>query len=590
MKNRDIFLFGGLYFVIAVLYLYPYFATFLTIGYQEIPPLFDSDLYLYMNFSNVHISPNNTITSPWYGDTINASTWAYRKFDLSFIVFRIIASLCGHNWTITMIVWTLFWITLIYIAAFYLFREIAGRDKKLLIAFGLLFLFLMRVPEISNIIKTYLHFSISDTLRVDLAFSRAFFPQASIVFLFLYLYLLIKVLKESKISLWITLSLVQFLALKTFPYLLMILAFLTFLVLFFYFFIEREKLKFSHIFIYAFLCIFLDLSYLILTGHTESAGMKTQIIDIDFSRLKYFFKGSMILAIIFASLIAFIKPKSSNESKIVILSLGLSYIILTLSHAFFSPALQIENHIYYFAATIFAIEIFYLLVQLDSYWKLSLDLKRNIGFAAILLMIFQGAVSAHSHYKRYYLENRINYEVFQQLKKIGCDRDTLIITPAFVPSLISPISFSLECKSEILYHPDAHFLSKKKKGEDTHKIRQAIYLYLKGADEAWIDKLWDKDTDWRVQYEYVIPALRLFLKDENRKSFLAKKREEMRFYFEKFVKDNNKLSSFFRKYKKIVIVDFKDKPHFSKDRLNTLFRKEEVEDRDNLVFYIMKSK
>ena len=79
MKKRDLYIFTGIWFLIIVFYLYPYFATFLTIGYQKIPPLFDSDLYLYMNFSNVEISPDGKITSPWYKDTIDASTWAYRK-------------------------------------------------------------------------------------------------------------------------------------------------------------------------------------------------------------------------------------------------------------------------------------------------------------------------------------------------------------------------------------------------------------------------------------------------------------------------------------------------------------------------------
>ncbi|NPA81106.1 MAG: hypothetical protein GXO31_00670 [Epsilonproteobacteria bacterium] len=588
MKNRDVWLYTGVWAIIALFYLYPYFATFATIGYSDIPPLFDSDLYLYMNFSLLPISPEGTITSPWYGDTINAAAWAYRKFDLSFIVFRAISTLCGGDLTLTMIVWTLFWVSVIFVAALWLFREIAGRERRFLIVFGLLFLFLMRVPELSSIVKMWLSLpTIDEKIVVNLTFSRAFFPQASVVFLFLYIYFLIKVLKESKFSLWAVLAVVQFLALKTFPYLLMILAFATFLAIVFVFFTQREKLKISHVLFYALLCGVLDLGYLILTGQTESAGMKTAIIDVDFSRLKYFFKGSMILAIILTAAIAFLKPKSSYESKIAVLSLGLSYIAMTLSHAFFSPALQIENHIYYFASAIFAIEIFYLLAQIDSYLTVSEKIKKAVGYAAIIFILIEGALASQSHYKRYYAENSINYEVYNELKKIGCDKDTLIITPTFVPSLISPISFALKCKAEILYHPDAHFLSSKERGKDPHKIRQAIYYYLMGKDEEWIRDVWDPKTDWRVQYDLVIPALRLYLRDKNRERFLREKEEEMEFYYKTYVEDEGALHKFFGKYKKIVVVDFKKDPFFKEDRLDSVMKMRSKEQTDRMNFYVM---
>jgi len=588
MKKNEVLTYTGVWLLIALFYLYPYIATFSSIGYGEIPPLFDSDLYLYMNFANVHISPEGTITSPWYGDTINASTWAYRKFDLSFIIFRTIAAICGGSWTLTMIVWTLFWVSVIYIAALWLFRMMAGYDKKLLIVFGLLFLFLMRVPEIANIIKLWLHLpSISDTLKVDLAFSRAFFPQASIVFLFLYMIFLIKALEKSSLDKWLILTVVQFLALKTFPYLLMIVAFTTFLAVVFYLFSNREKLKFSHILLYALLCGALDLGYLILTGSTESAGMKVSIIDIDFSRLGYFFKGSMILAILFAALIAFIKPKSSYASKITVLSLGISYIVLTLSHAVFSPALQIENHIYYFATVIFAIEIFYLLIQLEEYLKLKESYKKVIGYLAIILMLIQGALASQSHYKRYYAENYINHEIYQGIKNIGCNKDTLIVTPSFVPSLISPISFSLVCESEILYHADAHFLSSKEKNRDPHKIRQAIYYYLTGKDEKWIHQVWDPKTDWKKQYELVIPVLRLFLKNKNKEEFLKSKEDEMLYYFKNYVKNKDKLNKFFSKYKTVIIVDFNKDPLFKQERINDLMRLKKKEESKDVTFYVM---
>ena len=588
--KKNIGLYAGVWIAVVSVYLYPYFLTFLKIGYGEIPPLFDSDLYLYMNFSLLPIS-NGEITSPWYGDTINAAAWAYRKFDLSFMVFRFFSSLCGGDLTCAMLVWTVFWVSVIFWAALWLFLEIAGEERKLLIVFSLLFLFFVRVPELSNILKMWLSFfHIDDKTVVNLTFSRAFFPQASVVFLFLYLYFLIKTLKKSKLSFWLVLAIVQFLALKTFPYLLMILAFMTFLAVVFYFFTEREKLKISHIVLYAALCAVLDLGYLILTGHTESAGMKTAIIDVDFSRLKYFFKGSMILAIILTSLIAFIKPKSSYASKIAVLSLGISYIALTFSHAFFSPALQIENHIYYFASTIFAIEIFYLLVQIDAYLTISENIKKALGYAALAAVFAQGVMASHSHYKRYYAENSINYEIFKEIKKLGCDRDTLIITPSFVPSLISPISFALKCESEILYHPDAHFLSSKEKGKDTHKIREAIYYYLRGKDEKWIESVWDPKTDWRVQYDLVIPALRLYLRDKNREKFLKMKKEEAKFYYKTYVEDEKRLHMFFRKYKRVVLADFKKDPFFKKDRVDKVLTPLKKEESERMNFYVMEPK
>jgi hypothetical protein len=99
-NNKNLLL-GGLCLIITAIYVYPFIATWLTIGIVELPPLFSTDLYRYLNIVNLRfISPGLSV-NPWFGTIVPISdVLIYDRFGMPLKLFHIISYIFNNNLTL----------------------------------------------------------------------------------------------------------------------------------------------------------------------------------------------------------------------------------------------------------------------------------------------------------------------------------------------------------------------------------------------------------------------------------------------------------------------------------------------------------
>ncbi len=561
--------------LVVLIYMIPFMLTFYHLGFTDIPPIFNSDMYLYLNMTHLSVNDAGNIISPWYGGEMNPAEFDYGRFSLSFMVFKAIFALCGHSWTLSLIMWNIVWILAIYFSAYYFFKMMLKEQKNLypIMILALMYLLLVRTTDLKEVIALWTHIpSITDFPELNLSYSRQFFPQSAIPFLFLYLIFLVKLFDNQSLKIWGILLVLQFLALKTFPFLLALIWFLTLIAIIMMHFIDRKKVVWKNAIMMGLAFIVVDAIAWMSAGSAGSPAFKVAAFDFDLSKLSDMIGVSKYLLILFSLIIAFLKPKQGISLKVVVLSLGLASLTSSSCHLFLSSAFQIENHIYYMTDTILTIQMFYIAVILFKETRLT-GFKRYITWGLFLFITLSGIAAGYSHYLRFIDQNKditvIDQYFKEHQKDLGDETDILVMTPAYMPARLSPISLTLEHQFNILYHPDAHFLSSKLQGKpNVHKIRQAIYYYMIGKDMAWVEDAWKENGDFNLQEALTIPGLRLFLIDHNREWFLKKQHDEMKQYFDQVEKKASSIQALLGHYKKFIVVDYSENPLFKEDRLN----------------------
>jgi hypothetical protein len=575
MKNYNLVNIKTAAFLVVLIYMYPFVLTLSQLGFTDIPPIFNSDMYLYLNMTDLSFNSVGNIISPWYGGEMIPAEFDYGRFSLSFLVFKAIFAISAGSWTVAIIIWTIFWVLAIYFSAYYFFKMVIGEKRNLyvLVVLALMFLLLMRTTDLKEVIYFWTHVpSSSDFADLNLAYSRHFFPQAAVPFLFLYMIFFVKLFENHTIKGWIILLVIQLLALKTFPFLLALIWIQTLIAIVIMHFMDRGKVVWKVALIMGILFIVVDALSWMSGGGTGSPAFKVDAFDFDMSKLDDMLGVSKYLIVLFSIIIAFLKPKRGISVKVVVLSLGLASLVASSIHLVLSSAFQIENHIYYFSDTILSIQMFYIAVILfhDVEFK---GFKKYLIFAIFVFITFTGIAAAHSHYLKFFEHNQKITEIDQYFTKNSsslCDeKEMLVITPAYMPAELSPISLALTHKFHILYHPDAHFLSSKLKGEpNVHKMRQSLYFYMIGKDMQWVKDAWKDSGDLKLQEELTIPGLRLLLIDGNRGWFLERQAKEMVGYFEAVENRAPQIRSIFNNYKKIILVDYIENPIFKDDRVD----------------------
>jgi hypothetical protein len=89
--------------IITVIYIYPFIATWYTVGIFALPPYFSPDLYRYLNIVNLKFLNNDLLINPWFGTIVPIKdVLIYDRFGLPLKLFHTISLLFGGNLTLTL--------------------------------------------------------------------------------------------------------------------------------------------------------------------------------------------------------------------------------------------------------------------------------------------------------------------------------------------------------------------------------------------------------------------------------------------------------------------------------------------------------
>jgi hypothetical protein len=206
--------------VIIAIYIYPFIATWITIGIVKLPPLFAPDLYRYLNITRLETINPHYLVNPWFGNIVPKSDIIiYDRFGLPIKLFSILSYTIGDNLVLNLFIWHMFWTILIFLSFIWFFKTLNPKYNFNILMLGLSTLLLIDLTSLQTIFSAWINLpSLDGFQKVRLPYMRTFFPQVSIPLIFCYLSLLIKVLKEQTLFKWLILLFIQLLTLISFPY------------------------------------------------------------------------------------------------------------------------------------------------------------------------------------------------------------------------------------------------------------------------------------------------------------------------------------------------------------------------------------
>ena len=538
------------------IYILPFLLTYMHIPFSPVPLGFSSDIYMYLNYTQLQIGTDGMAQNPWYHTDVPTSELVYLKFGL-LNLFAWLNDLFG-NLALTLIIWNWLWAAATFLCAFFLFEKLSSDTKDYIVTlFGIALLFFFQISDAPMYFKGILHLSFDPDVLLPL--QRTFFPQMATPLLFLYLYLLVEAFQKRKSLYWILLFLVQYVAFINFPYNTILMGTVTFFAILFAL-VAKESLPWKHLAIFAVAVIAADLVFLM--DGAASGSSHRQIFDIDPSRLYEIFGGTNIVLLLLTTIVFFL-PDPRKFVKYTIAALGASQLLLQMSDIVFNPALQLTHHFAYFVQKVIAILLFYIVVNLGRPIRTKTWLRVGTAAATLLLTTF-GVLSAQAQADAALSHHRENFQIYSTLKRLELSEDDLVIAPSVTVNDIAtwlPLLF----KSEVLFSRNSEFLlPNSKEGRDLYWQREALYLHLVGFDaEKLHETLLGAESNDSDIMKIILVGQRFDLFTARREKLLKSTYEKIGRYLNRLENDPDSFREFLANYKRVILIDHIDQPIFN---------------------------
>ncbi len=579
MRKTDSLIFVSTFIIFPLIYILPFVLTYLKLPFSPLPLDFSSDVYMYLNYTQLPVGDNGLTQNPWYHTEVPAAQLVYLKYGL-LNLFTWLNSLFS-SLALTLIVWNWLWAAITFVCASLFFREIADNKSAVFIVFGIALLFFFQVSDLPQYIRGLTHLSFDPDVLLPL--QRTFFPQVAIPLLFLYLYFLFKAFQDGRLLYWILLFLIQYVAFVNFPYNTVVMGIVTFFVILFALF-SKEGVPWKYLILFAVAVIAADLAFLMNGSSSGSGGSHHRLLDIDFSRIHEIFGGTNIVLFLLTA-ITFVLPEKRKIVKYTVAAAGLGTLSLQFSDLIFNPNLQLTHHFAYFTQKIIAILLFYIAVKVTDLIPLRDKLLASIAGGITILLVATGVLSAKAQADAklaHHLESYTTYETLQQLNASSKD---LLIAPSLTVNDTAtwlPLLF----KSEVLFSRNSEFLLPgTEKGKSIYWQREATYLYLRGIDtKALHHILFAKDgSDSSIQ-KIIQVGQRFDLHTSRRDKMLKDVFAALSKYLQPLEKDPESLKRFFSRYERVIVIDRLQHPLFT--NLQPLGTPAAVEKADDIVIRV----
>jgi len=564
--------------IILTIYSYPYLATWVTVGFVNLPPKFSPDLYLYLNLSDLKFLAKGLTISPWYGIPVPAVDIDYNRFGLAFQAFRILRYIVGGDLSILVLIWNLLWFTLIWLSGIWFFRAICSEPYWPKLAIGLSLLLLV---DLTSLRKAFWAWGQLPSFRgfedLRLPYIREFFPRVAIPLLLSYSAMQIYGLRGQKWFPWIIMAFIQVLALATFPYLALLMGAITLVIVLVLCFSRKVLLDWRPLVIFGLLCAVSDGVYLLLKGASVLGMDQKSILIFNPIHLSHLIGGTFISILILAVAIFLSKNKSHPEVKLVLFAVGFASSLLLLADVLLSPLLLVSTHIGYFAHTALALLTAYLIFQIYPILSRRFHSLIWIPYSILVALLLHGSVVAYFTFHRAVSFNKEQAELALLINSLRLRESDLIIAPsrnvddtaAWVPLLT---------KAKVLFTRNAEFVLPPKEKEKIQRCRLALYLFMSGRDVAWVEST-PVTPEGKAQQKFLsLVGEEILLDGPDRERSLYSIKEKLTPFLLKIINHDPEIREFFRRYERILIIDHVHNHLFQPPRISAYL--EVVEEKE----------
>ena len=560
---------AALVVLVVLVYLAPLVAGWRATRFSPIPPRLTPDLYLHLVLSDLPRAGPGAVLNPWYQIPVVESELVYRRFGSSLRAFHLLSSALGGRLALAVLAWTLLWTVLICLAGRWLCSLLFDRARPAWVALGLGLLMLVDAGYLQWVLSQALQRTPATVPAFPiLPYLRPFFPQVAIPFLLLYLGLQIRVLGEPRGRYWLAMGAVQFLALTAFPFATLLMAAITAVAMLFAAG-GSTPVPWRHLVGFALVCGTLDLLFVawnapalrLLTGHGS-------LLRPDLTRFRLIL-GYTVSVVTGLSIVVAFSIRRRSAVRYTLTGLGFGIALLLLSDGILSPSLQTSHHIWYFVHTVMAVLAIGLIGEAQPW--LERHGRRMAPLAAVSVagatLIYGGAAGYLTH--RWYLpRNAPRAQLVTALSTAA--PDDLIVAPNDM--LEDETSWlPLASKGRVLFSRSAEFvLGAADAAEDARRL--ALFLYLRGETaESTRAALWQRGVSPHQRFLVGFRRTQLLSSGERERVLDGVERELL-----PALRDAERLAPdvvrFFRRYRRILVIDRIDDPFFRADRVTAVVR------------------
>jgi hypothetical protein len=546
---------------------YPFLRAWETLGISEKGALeFGGDLHLYLNLINVKNLENGIIRNPWYHTEVPRGEIAFYRFPLALEAFRCLKDLTGNN--VAVVLWTALWVGLACLSVVWLFWRVLQVRKVFLIGAVLVVFHLWNLSDLKKIMDAWLYFPSFNGLY--LPYMRTFFPLSVIAPIVAYIGLQIRALKTESWINWTLLVLIQFAALAAFPYATLLMALISGFTLIMLALEGKAQHGWKWMVGFGVICTLMDGVYLYAMKPKASYLREQSIMNVDFSRLSYLLGGTIGLIVILSLVILFLRDQGFTEAKVTFVALGIGCSVLLAGDIFIDPRLQVSLHGNYFSHMTLALLGGYLSIRCSDAlaWRYPVSRWALGGFIAVVL--FHGLMVSNATYNRFKEYNRLQEELAKIIGSLNlCDRD-LVICPAEAGTDVGAW-LSLIAEAQVMFSFKSDYFLAEKDVEEIHRYRQALYFFMRGRGSEWLEDV-IRNGSTRQKEDLLRIIERTDVRRPHFLELLLKIKETLVRSMDRIAQKDPKTIWFFRKFRRVLVIDFIDNPLFKKNRLNVYLR------------------
>jgi hypothetical protein len=249
---------------------------------------------------------------------------------------------------------------------------------------------------------------------------------------------------------------------------------------------------------------------------------------------------------------------------------------LSLADAVISPAAQISHHVLYLFHTAMALLIIVMVAAILHRFAARRSMQLVV-WAITAILLLHAAISIPLLAPTFIELNRENFGAIQAMSPADLGPDDLLVVNA--EQVESPAALvPAVSTSNVLYYKDAELMVPSDY-EKQLRLRQAIYLYATGMDDASLSQILSSGGAVEQQYRIVPVQERMEVFGPHSEAALASLRSRLVPAMIEVQQGGAETQAFFAQFKRVILIDSAAHPVFRPERLSLYLQEREEVNR-----------
>ena len=567
--------------LLLAVYTYPSFKARTQLGSTVLPPAFAPDLSLYLNLSNLTATDHSEVINPYYRVPVPANGTGYLKFDLAARLFGYLNKVLAHQPWFALLIWNVFWWGFLCGVALWVFGRFLPVASPMLVVFGLGLLMLFNFGALKALLLAWVQLpSLAAFSALALPFMRAFIPVIPSALVLAYLGLQMEALGQRRTTLWVAMAALQLLTLAIFPYATLMMAGVTAIGILWQVRLgTRETWQIP--LLYGVFCALLDAAF-VWHGSLGFYDNRSSTIHFQPRLLPHLVGGIWLLMVALTIATAFSKSLAPKV-KWPLVGLGATNAFLMLGDAVVpATTILLSHHAAHLVQLTVATLTTFLAASALAAIPNRIWIARGVLGVLLAFILLSGALLSSGTYRGFLSLNREVVELAHSQNAWSSQEVDLIIAPS--RNVDDPCGWVvLLSTTPVLFCTDAEVMLTPQQNREIHRFQQALYLYLSGENGAELRRRLASADPSSLMYRLGYWAEAVSLSAEEREQGIRAIQSELIPLLEQVESRDVAVSTFFRKFRRIIVIDRQQQRTFSAERLNSLLKFEGQQNVEGLV-------